>query len=61
MRKKELLAKSKQITYACYRNQAHIMSPSLNKFIAARLMEYMHCREYCQTAGISGLDGSALV
>lgn len=55
-----LLAKSKQITYACYTNQAHITSPSLNEFSAARLMEYMHCRENCQTAGISDLLISAL-
>lgn len=55
-----LLAKSKQITYACYTNQAHITSPSLNEFSAARLMEYMHCRENCQTAGILDLLISAL-
>lgn len=34
--------------------------PPLNGFSAARLMEYMHCREYRQTAGISGLPVSAL-
>lgn len=59
-KKKKLLAKSKQITYALYRNQAHIASPPLNEFSAARRMQYMHCREYCQTAGVSGLPISAL-
>ena len=59
-KKKKLLAKSKQITYACYRNPARIMSLPLNEFSAARPMEYMHCREYRQTAATSGLPISAL-